>query len=67
MRDSGTVKQLIIFLAVTAVIVAGMVYYHVITPSPFDAKAFFGEASVVPVIPLPVAPKTGTVGQIPRS
>ncbi|MDF1642023.1 hypothetical protein [Thalassolituus oleivorans] len=67
MRDSGSVKQLVVFLAVTAVIVAGMVYYHKVTPSPFDAKAFFGETGAVPVVPLPVAPKTGTVAQIPRS
>lgn len=67
MREPDSVKQLVIFLAVMMVIVAGMVYYHKVTPSPFDAKAFFGETGAVPVVPLPVVPKTGTVGQIPRS
>jgi hypothetical protein len=67
MRDSGSVKQLIIFLVVTAVIVAGMVYYHKVTPSPFDGKAFFGESRAVPVVPLPVTPKTGIVVQTSRS
>ncbi len=35
-------KQLIIFLLVLGVIVAGMVVYHNRTPSPFNSPVFFG-------------------------
>lgn len=35
-------KQLIVFLLVLGLAVAGMVYYHLNTDSPFDGEAFFG-------------------------
>ncbi len=36
-------KQLVYLLIVLGILVAGMTYYHKTTPSPYDAKAFFGE------------------------
>tara|TARA_B100001250_G_scaffold410941_1_gene438433 strand:- start:3045 stop:3164 length:120 start_codon:yes stop_codon:yes gene_type:complete len=36
-------KQLAFFLVFIVLMVAGMTWYHHETPSPYDAKAFFGE------------------------
>ena len=35
-------KKLIIFLLVLGVLIAGMTYYHYVTPNPYDAEVFFG-------------------------
>ena len=35
-------KQIIIFLVVLGILVAGMVAYHERTPSPFNSPVFFG-------------------------
>lgn len=37
------VRRLIIFVLLIGGLVAGMTYYHVNTPSPYNSEIFFGQ------------------------
>lgn len=36
-------KQLLVFLLVVIVLVCGLYYWHINSGNPYDAKAFFGQ------------------------